>query len=125
MPVKKTTKKKKAADETNPKTSQVEVLPVEVSQEKNTYGNALARVNAVLAARGGATHGIISEQRASHNTGWEELLKEDRTTRSQILELKSKENQVLGLIRDRVADNLMDTIDTAVEQSVLQAPEEV
>jgi hypothetical protein len=39
--------------------------------------------------------------------------------------LKQKENEVLGLIRDRVAENLIDTIDTAVEQGVLQAPEEV
>jgi hypothetical protein len=125
MPAKKNTKNKKGKDEKGLNNPNVEVLPLEISQEKNAYGSALARVNAVLAAKGGTTRGTISEQRAVHNSGWEELLKEDQATRSQILELKSKENEVLGLIRDRVAENLIDTIDTAVGQGVLQAPEEV
>ncbi|MFC1835949.1 hypothetical protein ACFL2Q_14725 [Thermodesulfobacteriota bacterium] len=125
MPAKKNTKKKKTPDEKTLGVPQVKVPSTDVPQLMDRYGSALARVNAVLTARGGPVTGTISEQRASHNSGWEELLKEDRMTRSQILELKEKENQVLGLIRDRVAGNLMDTIDTAVDQGVLVAPEEV
>ena len=125
MPGKKETKKMNSQDGNTVTAPQVEVLPAKGPQEKNTYGYALARVNAVLSIRGGNLKGTIAEQRVSHNSGWEELLREDRTARSQILELKSKENEVLGLIRDRVAENLIDTIDTAVEQGVLQAPEEV
>lgn len=125
MPAKKNTKKKRSQDEKALNDPNVEVLPAEIPHENNAYGNALARVNAVLAARGGTTRGTIAEQRASHHSDWEDLIREDRMTRGQILELKSKENQVLSLIRDRVAENLIETIDTAVEQGVLQAPEEV
>ncbi|GEM_PF-1971920 len=125
MPAKKTTKKKKTQDKKTVMTPQVEVLPAEVSHEKNPYGNALARVNTVLAVRGGNPVGTISEQRSSHYSGWDELLKEDRRTRSQILELKSKENEVLNLIKNRVADGLIETIDSAVAQGLLHEPEEV
>lgn len=125
MPGKKNTKDKKSQDANPVMVSHVEILPPEVSQEKNAYTSALTRVDAVLSIGGGNPKGTIAEQRVSHHSDWEELLREDHITRGQILELKSKENQVLGLIRDRVAENLMDTIDTAVEQGVLQAPEEV
>ena len=125
MPGKKNTKDKKSQDATAMMLSHVEIFPSEVPQEKNAYTSALTRVDAVLSIRGGNPKGSIAELRVSHHSDWEELLREDHITRGQILELKSKENQVLGLIRDRVAENLMDTIDTAVEQGVLQAPEEV
>lgn len=52
-------------------------------------------------------------------------MNEDQTIREQILEVKAKENHVLGMIRDRVAANLIETLDTATEQGVLEAPEEV
>jgi hypothetical protein len=76
-------------------------------------------------AKGGSTQGTISTQRAEHTGKWQELLRQDQATRVQILELKEKENQVLELIRDKVAGNLIETIDSAVEQGILEAPEEV
>ena len=63
-------------------------------------------------------------QRASHGTAWQNLMSEDQTIREQILEVKAKENQVLGMIRDRVAGNLIETLDTAIEQGLLETPEE-
>ena len=125
MPGKRNTKKEQTEAETPLKPSEIEDLPAVVSPEKNAYAYALTRVNAVLAAKEGNLQGSVSEQRASHSSAWENLLREDRVTRGHILELKRKENEVLELIRDRVAENLMETIDTAVEQGVLRAPEEV
>lgn len=125
MAMKKTPRKEQTEAETLLNPSEIKDLPALVSAEKNTYLSALARVNSVLTATSGNLQGSVSEQRASHSTAWENLLREDRVTRGHILELKQKENEVLGLIRDRVAENLMDTIDTAVQQGVLRAPEEV
>jgi hypothetical protein len=125
MPAKKNIKKKKSTDVTMNQALQVEVPLAETSQPEDRYGSALVKADAVLATGVGTSSGTISEQRARHYSGWDELLREDQTTRSQILELKSKENQVLGLIRDRVAENLIETIDKATEQGILKAPEEV
>lgn len=125
MPAKKSPKNKKTTGKPATGVPHVEVLPAEPSQPIDRYENALTRVNSVLSVRGGNPQGTFSEQRSVHYSIWQSLLKEDRTARQQILELKAKENQVLNLIRDKVADNLIQTIDAAVEEGVLQAPEEV
>jgi hypothetical protein len=52
-------------------------------------------------------------------------MSKDQAIRQQILQLKAKENEVLAKIRDRVAANLLETMDTAIEEGVLEAPEEV
>jgi hypothetical protein len=69
--------------------------------------------------------GTITEQRANHDSSWRQLISEDTQTRSEILELKAKENQVLVAIREKVAGNLIETIDSAVEEGVLEAVDEV
>jgi hypothetical protein len=51
-------------------------------------------------------------------------MNEDQTIRAHILEVKAKENRVLEMIRDRVATNLLETLDTAIEEGVLSAPEQ-
>ena len=73
---------------------------------------------------GGVCRGSIPTQRVSHGSAWQNLMSEDQTIREQILEVKAKENHVLGMIRDRVAANLIETLDAALEQGVLQAPED-
>jgi hypothetical protein len=103
----------------------VELLPVEKTARATLYDLALARVDALVRSSSGACRGVLPERLASHESAWQNLLKEDHVTRDQILQLKMKENEVLSMIRDRVAENLMETIDTAAEQGILRVPEEV
>lgn len=107
------------------KTSVIEVLPAEKGTPPVTHIAALARADAVTRSGGGVCGGVIPAQRASHGSAWQNLMSEDQTIRDQILEVKAKENQLLGMIRDRVAANLMETLDTAIEQGVLEATEGV
>jgi hypothetical protein len=103
----------------------IEVLPAEKTALTTLHTVALARADTVMSSPSGTCRGLIPSQRASHGAVWQNLLTEDQATREQILRIKAKENEVLTLIRDRVAANLMETIDAAIEQGVLAAPEEV
>ncbi len=125
MPAKKTASQKRKSEKTNKETPQVEILPSMASEHLDSYQLALTKVNVVTMAKGGSPQGTISMQRAEHDGRWHELLRQDQGTRDQILKLKEKENQVLDLIGDKVAGNLIETIDSAVEQGILEAPEEV
>jgi hypothetical protein len=119
-----TTKKPKKRDQ-KLKISAVEVLPTEKAIPVTAYTTALAKADGVIVSTGGACRGLIPTQRASHASAWQNLMTEDQATREQILQLKVKENEVLGLIRDLVAVNLLETMDAAITQGVLEAPEEV
>ena len=103
----------------------VEVLPAAQVMPPTFYATALAKADAVLRSARSECQGVIPTQRAAHGSAWQNLLIEDVTTREQILQLKAKENEVLGMIRDRVATNLLETMDTAIEEGVLDAPDEV
>jgi hypothetical protein len=103
----------------------VEVLPAEKAAQATPYATALAKADAVLCSAGGACQGVIPTLRAAHGSAWQGLMSEDQAIRQQVLQLKARENEVLAKIRDRVASNLMETMDTAIEEGVLDAPEEV
>jgi hypothetical protein len=120
MPIK--SKDKKTSPK--PQKTLAELMPVKIFVPAGPYAAALARADAVIRSSG-VCRGIIPADRASHESAWQNLLTEDQVTRDQILELKAKENQILGVIRDRVAENLMETMDAAIEQGILAAPEEV
>ena len=120
-----TTKDNNKKRDQKAKTSAVEMLPTEKAIPATLYTAALTKADAVISSAGGACRGLIPTERAAHRSAWQTLLEEDQTTRRQILQLKAKENEVLGKIRDRVASNLLDTMDSAIEQGVLEAPEEV
>jgi hypothetical protein len=120
--------KKKSPKKPKPKPTKkpaIEVLPPEEATPPVIHVTALARADAVIRSADRIFRGVIPTQRASHGSAWQNLVSEDQTIRQQILEVKAKENEVLGMIRDRVAANLVETLDTAIEQGVLVAPEEV
>ncbi|MFC1834105.1 hypothetical protein ACFL2Q_05140 [Thermodesulfobacteriota bacterium] len=125
MPAKRSTTKSKTNRKTKTEPIEPEVLVNEESVATDECEMALARVNRALATKDGNAQGIISEQRAYHSDSWQELMAQDGRTRSQILQLKAKENEVLTAIRNRVASNLMETLDVATEQGLLEATEEV
>ena len=107
------------------KKSAIEVLAAQEITPPVAHVAALARADAVVRAAGGVRQGLIPSQRASHGSAWQNLMNEDQAIRGQILEVKAKENRVLEMIRDQLAADLVDTLDTAIEQGVLNSPEEV
>ncbi len=85
----------------------------------------LERIDAVVESHGGVpSRGIIPQQRDEHASEWHRLLAKDRKLRAEILNLKGRENQVLTIIRDRVMTNLVDTVDTAMNQGLLSPRQE-
>jgi hypothetical protein len=64
-----------------PESPVAEVLPIEKVTPATMYTTALAKSDAVLASTGGACRGLIPMQRAYHGSTWQNLLKEDQSTR--------------------------------------------
>ncbi len=132
MPAKKKQTNKQAAKKTVEKTESVAVVENElmVSSERSRVTMSedltarISRVDALIeAAEGGKLTGRVPEIRSEHSCQWGKLLDEDVALRRQILTLKQKENMLLSLIRDRVAENVIDTADEAALQGVLKQPE--
>jgi hypothetical protein len=95
--------------------------PVSLSEELDAR---IARVDELIqASETGALTGRVPEIRSEHSCQWGRLIEEDIALRRQILTLKQKENALLGLIRDRVAENVIETADEATQQGVLKQPE--
>lgn len=84
----------------------------------------IKRVDAMIQAGGkGEPKGRLPEIRREHSCMWAKLMEEDVALRSQILTLKRKENALLAMIRDRVAENVLETADEATDQGVLKQAE--
>ncbi len=84
----------------------------------------IKQVDALLqAAEQGEARGRVPEARNEHACQWAKLLDEDMALRQQILALKQKENALLGMIRNRVAEHVLETADQATEQGLLKQPE--
>ena len=118
-------KKSARKPEVRPQKPAVEVLSAEKVASATSYDTALARFNAMMVSTTGTCRGVIPTQRATHASALQGLMSKDQAIRQQILQLKAKENEVLAKIRDRVAANLLETMDTAIEEGVLDAPDEV
>jgi hypothetical protein len=64
----------------------------------------------------------VPEIRREHESRWGKLLDEDISLREQILTLKQKENTLLRMIRDQVADNVLETSEIAGKNGLVKTP---
>ena len=126
---KKSTKKQTAPKKTARKsTKNASSVPVVQGESPSIampehLADRIARVDAIIqAGDAAASGGRIPEIRSEHSCQWGKLLAEDVALRQQILDLKRKENSLLGLIRDKVAENVIETADQATQEGVLKAP---
>lgn len=132
MPPKKNTTTKRA---TKKKVEKVDPV-METNAENNTEsaivsapgpkGELTARMSRIdsliEAAEQGDFSGRVPEIRKEHETRWGKLLEEDISLREQILSLKQKENTLLKMIRDKVADNVLETADVAGQNGLIKTP---
>jgi hypothetical protein len=132
MPAKKKQATKPATKKAPAKTNPVPVVQNETLMSPEPSITAMSkdldaritRVDALIeAAEAGKLTGRVPEIRNAHSCQWGKLIEEDIALRRQILTLKQKENMLLGLIRDRVAENVIETADEATQQGVLKQPE--
>ena len=122
QPVPKQTKKTKKEAVVEP-TPQAQTDGGLVTATQDLSGR-VARIDALIEAGDkGDFSGRVPQARNEHHCKWAALLEEDIALRKQIVTLKEKENALLGMIRDRVAENLIDTADQATEQGLLKQPE--
>ena len=83
----------------------------------------LARIDNLVEVNGGEpSHGRINLEREDFRDQWTWMRSQEKRLRDDILELKGKELEVLDVIRNRVATNLMDTLDRAVSEGAIQPP---
>ncbi len=132
MPPKKATPTKRA-----PKKKVEKAEPVVESKQQESSESAIvsaphakteltarmSRIDSLIeAAEQGEFSGRVPEIRKEHETRWGKLLDEDISLREQILTLKQKENTLLKMIRDRVADNVLETADVAGQNGLIKTP---
>jgi hypothetical protein len=139
MPPKKTTQTKKTSrKKAEPSKAATESrIPesVEPEWDSQTQENALSvasktdlsarisRIDSLIeAAQHGELNGRVPEIRREHEARWGKLLEEDISLREQILTLKQKENTLLKMIRDQVADNVMETAEVAGNSGLVKTP---
>lgn len=83
----------------------------------------IARIDSLIeAAQHGELNGRVPEIRREHESRWGKLLDEDISLREQILTLKQKENTLLRMIRDQVADNVLETSEIAGKNGLVKTP---